>query len=311
MKTLIGLLTVLIVVTACTTASVVSPRVTAALQPTIDAMEVQTYINVMNAQSTLTAYSAAATAQAAQAQREQYTAQATATAQAQAAHATATMQAAQATATVAAVEWAQQATATAVSWESAVQGTAVAQEAQATVQAATSAQAQLELRRQQMVAPVTAFGPWLLLGAAFAMILWGGYRLVIASEVRLRTVQRDARGDAPLLVLGKRGGVVVYDADKAFGPATVIEATVTQPQLTDADRQERVTERDQMVDLAHRGTGSSHKPAALPVATADNGLRSVRPLRNLTQAVKAGALPAPLAEAIDAEWHTSEVTNEQ
>jgi hypothetical protein len=85
------------------------------------------------------------------------------------------------------------------------------------------------------------------------LLVWGGYRAIRALEMRLRAIHRDARGDAPLMIFQQGGRIVAYDPDRAFGPATVFDAEVTQPQLTEPAAQERTTARDQTIDLTSRG----------------------------------------------------------
>ena len=89
--------------------------------------------------------------------------------------------------------------------------------------------------------------------AGLALLAWGGYLAFPALAARLRAVPRDARGDAPVLILPKPGGFVVVDPDRSFGPATVIDSEVTQPSLAPPEYQDRTTARDQAVDLLTRG----------------------------------------------------------
>ncbi|MEA3397439.1 MAG: hypothetical protein U9R05_08260, partial [Chloroflexota bacterium] len=262
------------------------PAITStALRPTVEAAQVDQYLQAIQAQATLDAVhaqqtataiaqSATATAQAweyaatQQAMRATATAQAwqaTATAQAQAIRATATAQAQMAQA--AAIAKAERATATARAWEATAtveiivfneQATATkaADNAIATVQAAEAEKAELEAKRARLTYPVRAYGPWVILCAAVALLLWGLYRLIQAEVIRRRVIQRDARGDAPLVVVERPGGeIVVFDPDRGFWPVTVIDAQgqVTQPALAPPELQERVTARDQAVDLATRG----------------------------------------------------------
>lgn len=128
-------------------------------------------------------------------------------------------------------------------------------EALALAQIEAQRQAAAEARRAEMLLPLVTYGPWGLLLVSFAVLMYALLRLIAISELRARAIRRDERGDAPLLILPHgRGGVVVYDGDRAFGPATVVDAdSVTMPPLVDEAQQERVTMRDQAVDLATRG----------------------------------------------------------
>ncbi len=284
-----------------------APVVTSSdLQPTIAAAQVEAYLaeiearqgaeryqvtlNAAYAASTATAQAqhATATARAWEAQERAAAQSATATAmawqttvQAQQAQATATSQAQQATATADAERFHAQATATesalraqaqatAMAWGMQATATAEAWRTQATVQAAQADKARLDAERERMIYPLKAFGPWAILAMAVVFILWGGYRLVGALEMRLRVVNRDARGDAPLLVLRTgRLGIAVVDADRSMGPATLLmNDSVSQPALADPDRQAQVTARDQAVDLAHRGLPAGSEAQKKRVAQA-------------------------------------------
>lgn len=272
---LIALLLVLLMACADATYSgtYTPPPVTSAVyQATIEAAEVERYLRVLQAEDTLREYYAQATATAqaeawraaaatattdairwqatatADAQREALALQATATAQAVA------LAAWQATATADAARW--QATATAEAL--ALQATATAQALQAQVlalQATATAQAvEREAQRARLVYPLRAFGPWVVGLAFLVLLLYAGWRLVLVLEVRGRALRRDARGDAPVLVINQGRQLVVYDPDRSFGPAAVMtEAGVSAPVLADEAQQAAVTMRDQAVDLATRG----------------------------------------------------------
>ena len=71
----------------------------------------------------------------------------------------------------------------------------------------------------------------------------------------------DARRDAPLLAFPNgRGGVLVYDPDRSFGPVAVLDGEVSMPSLVDEDQQAAVTMRDQALDLATRGLPRKERP---------------------------------------------------
>ncbi len=253
----------------------VPPAVTSsALRPTVEAMEVERYAQAIQAErardaaeATLAVFwaqetvrvreqSAAATATQ-QARYEMATAtawaatataasvQATATARTQAIAATATATSWAATATADAVAWSQAATATRSAWEVQATSTAVAAAAIATAQAAQAEQARLEAERARLVYPVRAYGPWALLFTAFALLLWAGYRMARAAEARVRAVPRDARGDAPLFI-DEKGNII--DADRSLYPVVNAQYPQLPPEV-----QDRVTARDQAVDLMSRG----------------------------------------------------------
>ena len=183
------------------------------------------------------------------------------TAMAQSAHATATAQ----------VE-ATRAVQTAQAWDITRTASYSALAAQQTAQAAQAEQARLEAERARLTYPVRAYGPWVLLLTAFGLLLWAGYRMTKAAEARVRAVPRDARGDAPILVLPLQGGgETIIDPDRSFGPVLEIRDRVSQPQLASPEYQAQVVARDQAVDLVSRGlpgqSGASHRrpiPPSLP-----------------------------------------------
>jgi len=213
------------------------------------------------------------------------------TAMAQSAHATATAQ----------VE-ATRAVQTAQAWDITRTASYSALAAQQTAQAAQAEQARLEAERARLTYPVRAYGPWLLLLTAFALLLWAGYRMTKAAEARVRAVPRDARGDAPILVLPLQGGgETVIDPDRSFGPALEIRDDVRQPQLAPPEYQAGVTARDQAVDLVRGQAGTSQRRKVLPPGFG-GGLRRVLVLRRLDQAVAGGVLPPPMVQALEADW---------
>ena len=177
--------------------------------------------------------------------------------------------------------------------------------AQQTVQAAQAEKANLEAERARLTYPVRAYGPWVLLLTAFGLLVWAGYRMTKAAEARVRAVPRDARGDAPILVLPRPGGgIVVMDPDRSFGPATVVDREVEQPPLAPPEYQAQVVARDQAVDLVNRGLpgqGASRSRRRLPPGFG-GGLRRVLVLRRLDQAAASGVLPPPMIQALEADW---------
>ena len=284
----------------------VPPAVTSTLlRPTVEQGAVDLYLSSIRAQETLEAARALQTATAvagnATATRAAWDAAATRTAW----EATATATAWAATATADAVAWSQAATATRSAWEVNATATAVYAAAVATAQAAQAEQARLEAERARLTYPVRAYGPWVLLLTAFGLLVWAGYRMTKAAEARVRAVPRDARGDAPILVLPRPGGgIVVMDPDRSFGPATVVDREVEQPPLAPPEYQAGVVARDQAVDLVSRGlpgSGASHPRRRLPPGFG-GGLRRVLVLRRLDQAAASGVLPPPMVQALEADW---------
>ena len=277
---------------AMETATAVAGRSTATAQ----AQAIAATRAAWEAEATRTAWVATATAASHQA---------TSTSQAQAVAATATATAWAATATADAIAWGQAATATRSAWEVDATTTAVYAAAVATAQAAQAEQARLEAERARLTYPVRAYGPWVLLFTAFILLIWAGYRMTKAAETRARAVPRDARGDAPILVLPLQGGgETVIDPDRSFGPALEVRGEVSQPQLAPPEYQAAITARDQAVDLVSRGlpgSGASHPRRRLPPGFG-GGLRRVLVLRRLDQAAAGGVLPPPMVQALEADW---------
>lgn len=218
-------------------------------------------------QATQAAYErqVAATEQAAAAERERqwviagWTATADAV-EAQAA-ATASVEAASATASAQATEGAYTATAAVVSQ---VETQAVAQftataltnkaSAAATLTASELERERLGLERERQVNSLRAFLPWIALTASAGLLLYCVVLLVRAQAKKPMPIQRDARGDAPLIVMTDGKTQVVYDADRAAGPAlTVRDGTPAMPSMADPATQEKTTARDQTIDLTTRG----------------------------------------------------------
>ncbi len=322
----VALIVGLLVLSACDTAPAsysarpLPPVVTStALQPTVEHAQVELYLQGVKAQETLEAVralqtatavsgQATATAWAWQATATAASGQATATAQARAAEATATARADFATATANAVAWQQAATATRAAWESQATATRTAYNAIATAQAAGAERARLEAERARLTYPVRAYGPWVFLVVSFALLIWGGRRVILAIEMRLRAIPRDARGDAPVLVLPRPGGGArIIDADRSFWPVIEADQEVRSPELAPPEYQAQVTARDQAVDLVSRGiTGAPMSyQRGLPMM-GSGGLRRIMVLRRLDQGVAAGVLPPPMAQALEADWRRAQ-----
>jgi hypothetical protein len=102
------------------------------------------------------------------------------------------------------------------------------------------------LERQQLMNQVYAVVPM----AALVVVM--GFALSLAwrwSQVRI--IQRDLRGDAPLIITGG----TVYDADRNPGPLVDFSGVKPAiPTLTDPVLQAATTSRDQAIDLVTRGT---------------------------------------------------------
>jgi len=146
-------------------------------------------------------------------------------------------------------------------------------------------------RRDEMLLPFTTYGPWVIGVILAGVLIYGLVRLIITFELRGRAIKRDARGDAPLMLLRNGRATVIYDADRMFGPVTQMEAGgISMPSLIDDAYQAQVTMRDQAVDLATR---------SLPQAEPDRrGMNSRQ--RAATKLAMTGGAP-PVVRVIDAQ----------
>jgi hypothetical protein len=146
-------------------------------------------------------------------------------------------------------------TSTAAAWTPTPNFTATVEAAQAAAQATAlhgqAVSVELAIERERMMNEVQAVAPWAVLVVALTFALFMAYRWS-----KVRPVQRDERGDAPLLIIDGK----VYDADR--NPYPLVDLSGPKPQipaLTASELQSATTARDQMIDLATRG-----KPGQTP-----------------------------------------------
>lgn len=135
---------------------------------------------------------------------------------------------------------------------------------------------------------------------------------------RPQIIPRDDLGDAPLIRISSPDGSERYlDLDRQPGALVEVlaDGRVSAPQLRDPGQEERTTARDQVGDAMTRPRlGGGHRaarPSALPMTPlppppSAPGLRKVAVFRTLGQASKAGMLPPPLAQAVEADWEEVE-----
>jgi hypothetical protein len=118
--------------------------------------------------------------------------------------------------------------------------------AQATALHGQAVSVELAVERERMMNTVQAAAPWGALCITFIFVLVVAFRWS-----KVRPIQRDARGDAPLLVIEGK----IYDADR--NPYPLVDLSGKKPSipaLTAPEMQAATTARDQMIDLATRGT---------------------------------------------------------
>lgn len=123
----------------------------------------------------------------------------------------------------------------------------------ATQQYAIARDEELTIQRRELMNNVGAIVPWLALICTFAAAV-----IVFMRWSRVRVIQRDPRGDAPLLLNVVDG--VTYDADRHPASTGGIQREDIKllPKLS-ANEFEQTTARDQMVDLATRGLPSANQ----------------------------------------------------
>jgi hypothetical protein len=180
---------------------------------------------------------------------------ATATAQIANANATATSTAGRATSTVEAANWSHNATATVAAWSIQATATVEAHNAWITIQAAEARRAELDLHREETIAPLRTYGPWIA-GSAFMILIIAVIAGVVTSflkvyEIQNSAIQRDERGDAPLLLIDPKRGWQIADPDLAQWP--ILTGAESQPRA-DEETQAAIKRRDQMLDIGTRGS---------------------------------------------------------
>jgi hypothetical protein len=199
------------------------------------------------------------------------------------------------------------ATATQQAWSA--RTTATAESAQATAGAYHATMTREAEQREIVLGYGRDYGipvVLLLVAAGFGWLAWYGIQ-----EYKKRPVvyPRNLLGDAePMAVPVEGGGYNFVDLDRQPGPVLKVlpSGEVEAPQLRSTAQEERTTARDQAVDAATRpklGGGNRGVQPALPAPEAPApGLRSVRVLRRLDQAGRAGFLPPALVESLQADW---------
>jgi hypothetical protein len=117
--------------------------------------------------------------------------------------------------------------------------------------------------------------------------------------LRVRPIQRDSRGDAPLLVIDG----VVYDADRnPFSILHMLKGQPKIPMLTPSELQAPTTARDQAIDLA-RGLPAGKAQTAL--------LANHQPTFQVVQPDKLPPLltgDPQMTRILDADWRQDETT---
>jgi len=157
-------------------------------------------------------------------------------------------------------------------------------QAYATQQYSKARSEELSIRRKEMMNSVAAVVPWSVGVGTLVIAL-----LVFVRWSRVRIIQRDQRGDAPLL-LNVVGGVT-YDADRNPTSTGGLQRQDIKllPKFSASDHTQ-TTERDQMLDLSTRGSLRENVARRRPALQ--------EPVRNLLPHAPSSA-SAPRIEVID------------
>jgi hypothetical protein len=181
--------------------------------------------------------------------------------------------------------------------------------AHATAMYGEAVSVELAVERERMMNKVSAVAPWAGLIIIFVFVLVMAYRWA-----KVRPVQRDARGDAPLLVIDGK----VYDADR--NPYPLVDMSGKKPQipaLTPPELQMPTTARDQMVDLASRGLPGQGHPQRQAIAqkmAAQNALPQPSQVRVLppeqARPLLGDVIPGIVRDAIETDLTHQENEND-
>jgi len=170
----------------------------------------------------------------------------------------------------------------------------------ATQQYAEARNEELALQRAEWMNGVAAVTPWVTLLCFIGLTF-----LVVLRWSRVRVVQRDPRGDAPLLLNVVDG--IAYDADRQpTGAGGLLRQDVQRLPALSANEYLQTTTRDQMVDLKTRGLpGSLPRRAHLlpsPSTTPEDQFPRIEVIQSAqAKPLLHDVLPAVMRDAIDAE----------
>ncbi len=187
---------------------------------------------------------------------------------------------------------------------------AAAASAQATALHGQAVSVELAIERERMMNTVQATAPWGALCILFLFVLVVAFRWS-----KIRPIQRDARGDAPLLVIEGK----IYDADR--NPYPLVDLSGKKPSipaLTAPEMQATTTARDQMIDLATRGTPGPTSPQRKALAqrmAAQNILPPPAQVRVLSpeqaRPLLGDVIPGLVRDALETDLNTQEEADEQ
>ena len=126
----------------------------------------------------------------------------------------------------------------------------------ATQQYSKARSEELSIRRKEMMNTVAAIVPWSISVGTFVVMVVVSFRWS-----RVRIIQRDPRGDAPLLLNVVDGVAYDFDRHPTSTGGLQREDIKLLPQFSASDHTQ-TTARDQMLDLATRGLPGTYKRQA-------------------------------------------------
>ncbi len=175
---------------------------------------------------------------------------------------------------------------------------------EATQQYADSRSEELSIERAELINKITAFIP-----SVVGLSVLGVGLLVALRLSRYRIIQRDGRGDAPMVMNIVDG--IIYDADRqpTSTGGLLRDDVKALPQLS-AEHYLQTTTRDQLLDLKTRGlngvrhqhlaSSSTSPPRALPTPTGEvPQVKIIEPA--LAKPLYHDIIPNLVRDAIDAE----------
>lgn len=179
-----------------------------------------------------------------------------------------------------------------------------------TQQAIVARSQELELEREETWNAVKAAAPWVL-GAITVLAIIGLSVIGVIHEARQpKSLSADERGDKPLQQLTSGDRVTYYDPD--LNPTGVMQydrktGEVTYPLLLPRNWQAEHSERDQMIEMVHRGLPRQAGAATTARQVMDQMLESARASKIYKifgphERPAPAHLPDETLEMLDAEW---------
>ena len=172
----------------------------------------------------------------------------------------------------------------------------------ATAQYSIARTQELTLERETMMNQVRAVVPWAMLVITFVILA-----IFFRHWTRVRVIQRDPRGDAPLLLDVVDG--VAYDADRSpTSTAGFQREDLKRLPLFSTEDHTQTAARDQMLDLATRGLPGTNQRKGLSkqlkdsLITGDGSMPKIEAIdANSARPLFKDVIPHIVQDSIDAE----------